>query len=388
MAKPTIRDTLLVLAVCTLDVLFFSTFGGDLGQLGDGDLSSLGLLGYAALGCVALLWRRHAPAAVFGALLLHSVLGTLLVSGYQPVLGLLVALYSVGAHAPRRFAWLIAPATGSFAVVAANEAWLRRDESNPVTTLVGLTLFYALLSTGVWALGLLAGRSRRRLADSEQRRLGEARAAVDAERQRISRELHDIVAHAVTVMVLQAAGARKVLRADPERAADALTQVEELGRQAMSELRRMLAVQGLAGHGHSGPDGAEAEHQLGLDDLSALMERVRATGVPVELVVEGRPQPVDPSVGLAAYRTVQESLTNVAKHAGGAATVTLRWSEGLRVQVTNAAPVQRPGISATLSTGHGLLGLRERVAVVGGRLDAGPTDSGGFQVTALLPAGR
>ncbi len=373
-----VGDLLLAAAVGVLDILFFSTAGSNLAELGSGHLSAIWLIAYAALGAVALIWRRRRPVAVYWLVWLHAVVGTSFVHGYQPVLGVLVALYTVGAHQPRHQAWLIAPTVAPFAVIAANEAWLA-EPGRRVAVFTGLAAFYALFSAGIWALGYWTGLSRRRLAEAQRLRELEARLAVAGERERISRELHDIVAHSVTVMVLQAAGAQRVVHTDPQRAADALGQVEACGRQAMSELRRMLALHGAANEAGAG--------QPGLADLGELVEGVRRSGVPVEVMVEGEPQQVDPSVELAAYRTVQEALTNAAKHAGAgtATTVRLMWTDDLVVKVTNASPRQVPATSRTLSTGHGLLGLRERVAVVGGRLEAGHSDEGGYQVTVNLP---
>ncbi|GIH01992.1 two-component sensor histidine kinase [Rhizocola hellebori] len=370
-------DLLLAIAICLLDVFFFSTAGSNLAELGAGDFAPVWLVGYAALGAAALIWRRRSPVAVYAIVWVHAVVGAALVHGYQPVLGMLVALYTVGAHRDRRLSWLIAPTVVPFSIIAVNEALYSETEAKALT-FIGLVAFYTLFISGVWALGYWTALSRRRLAESQRMREVEAQLAVAQERARLSRELHDIVAHSVTVMVLQSAGAQRILRTDPQRAIDALTQVEATGRQAMSELRRMLALQG--------PDG-EAQAHPGLDDLGDLVDGVRRTGVPVEMVVEGEPKPVDPSVGLAAYRAVQEALTNAAKHAGvgAATTVRLMWTDDLVVRVTNAIPLQAPSTSRALSTGHGLLGLRERVAVVGGRLEAGHRDEGGYQVTVSLP---
>jgi signal transduction histidine kinase len=276
--------------------------------------------------------------------------------------------------------WLIGPAVVPFSIIAANEAW-NSDEQRRVLVFTGLVAFYTLFSAGVWALGYWTALSRRRLAESQRLRQVEAQLAVAHERARLSRELHDIVAHSVTVMVLQSAGAQRIIRTDPQRASEALTQVEATGRQAMSELRRMLALQGTdaEAQGHA--------QQPGLDDLGDLVDGVRRSGVPVEMVVEGEPRQVDPSIGLTAYRAVQEALTNAAKHAGvgAATTVRLMWTDDLVVRVTNAVPLQAPATSRALSTGNGLLGLRERVAVVGGRLEAGHQGDSGYQITVSLP---
>ncbi|MEV4416094.1 histidine kinase [Catellatospora sp. NPDC049609] len=369
-------DALPALLVWLLDLMLFSTAGADLGEAGGGP--SWWLVGYVGLGALALAWRRRAPVAVFAWTWVHAVVGCALVPGYLPVLALLVALYTVGAYLPRRMAWLVGPALVPYGVIAANGAWLAAPPRQ-AATFIGLLLVYALFVGGVWAVGRWAGTSRRRLAAAEEQRAVAARAAVAAERTRISRELHDIVAHTVTVMMLQAAGAGKVMAVQPERAQAALGQIEELGRQAIAELRRMLAVLSTAAD-------AETGTQPGLGDLDELLHRMRATGMPVELVVEGEPRPLDPSVGLAAYRTVQEALTNIAKHQGGEApaAVRLAWGDELLVQVTGRgrAATARPA----LSTGHGLLGLRERIAVTGGTLEAGPTGDG-FTVAATLPTG-
>ncbi|GIF97807.1 sensor histidine kinase [Catellatospora citrea] len=371
------QDTALALAVWLLDTALFSTAGADLGAA-RGGRSTLIIAGYVALGAVALIWRRRAPVAVFAWLWLHAVIGSVFVAGYLPTLPLMVAVYTVGAHLSRRRAWLIAPALVPYGVLAANGAWLE-PPSRQAATFVGLLLAFSLLVGGVWALGRWAGASRRRLAAAEQQRVASAHAAVAAERARISRELHDIVAHTVTVMMLQASGAGRIMATRPEQARAALTQIEELGGQAMAELRRMLAV--LAADAP-----AEAAAQPGLGDLDELLVRMRSAGMPVNLVVEGEPRQLDPSVGLAAYRTVQEALTNIAKHKGGdvPAVVRLVWADELLVKVTDKGAAELP--RSPLSTGHGLLGLRERVAVAGGRLDAGPTGDGGFEVSAALPA--
>lgn len=372
----------LALAVWVLDVLFFSTAGSDLAQVGPGHLSPIWLIGYAALGAAALIWRKRAPLLVFGIVWLHALVGTTLVPGYQPVLPVLVAVYTVGAHCPRQRAWVIAPAVLPSVVVAVNEASKVAQESStsPVPVFLGLLGVFGLLAAGVWALGYWTALSRRRLAESQRMRKVEAELAVAQERNRISRELHDIVAHTVTMMVLQAAGAQRILRTDPERAEQSLGQVSELGRTAMNELRRMLSLT-------QPTPGSEAEPSVTLDDLDTLLDRVRGSGVTIGFTQQGTPRRIDASVALAAYRTVQEALTNTAKHAGPAASAEVRlvWTDDLLVEVVDAGTAQPPATSKELSTGRGLLGLRERVSIVGGRLDAARSDSGGFRVAAVLP---
>jgi len=391
------RDALLAVAVWVLDLALFSTAGTDLANAGAGT-ATLVLIGYAGLGATALLWRRRHPVPVFGLVWVHAMVGSTLIAGYQPVLCGLVALYTVGAYAALGRAWLIAPALVPFLVIAANEAWLagRADADRRTAVFLGVGLVYTLVVSGIWALGRWAGTSRRRLADAERRRVAEAGRAVAAERARISRELHDVVAHSVTVMLLQAGGARRVLTADPDRAATALGHIEEAGRQAVDELRRMLAVlvpddSAPTEAGASGtPDPADSQAGLpGLAEIDDLVARMRDTGLQVALTRDGTPRQVAPSVGLAAYRTVQEALTNAARYAGthAAVEVRLRWDDDLLVEVRDDGPagaVPAAGDSR-LSTGHGLLGLRERVAVVGGELATGPVPAGGFRVAARLP---
>lgn len=413
----------LALAVWVLDVAFFSTAGADLAEVAPGNLSPVWLIGYAALGAAALVWRKRAPVLVFWVVWLHAMIGTTLVPGYQPVLPVLVAVFTIGAHYPERAlkqragiaamdpatvpdhlpgalfdrqmissrmperqydprqrAWVIAPAVLPSVVVAVNEAMSKPDR--PIPTFLGLLAVFTLLEAGAWALGYWTAVSRRRLAESQRLRKVEAELAVAEERARISRELHDIVAHTVTMMVLQAAGAQRILRTDPERAEQSLGQVAELGRTAMNELRRMLAM--------TQPSPAaepSQEPSVGLDNLDELLDRVRGSGVTIGFSQEGTPRRIDASVALAAYRTVQEALTNTAKHAGpqASAEVRLVWTDDLLVEVVDAGVAKAPALSKELSTGHGLLGLRERVSIAGGRLDAARRDEGGFRVAAVLP---
>ncbi|HZM80728.1 MAG TPA: histidine kinase [Candidatus Limnocylindrales bacterium] len=374
----------LALAVWVLDVAFFSTAGANLAEVAPGNLSAVWLIGYAALGAAALIWRKRAPLLVFGIVWLHAMIGTTLVAGYQPLLAVLVAVFTVGALCPRQRAWVIAPAVLPSVVSAVNEALKNAQEREPVPTFLGLLAVFTLLAAGAWALGHWTAVSRRRLAESQRLRKVEAELAVARERERISRELHDIVAHTVTMMVLQAAGAQRILRSDPERAEQSLGQVAELGRTAMNELRRMLVMTQSA-------SASESEPSVGLDDLDELLDRVRGSGVTIGFSQEGAPRRLDASVALAAYRTVQEALTNTAKHAGPQANAQVRlvWTDDLLVEVVDAGPVQLtaqpPASSKELSTGHGLLGLRERVSIAGGRLDAARGDGGGFRVAAVLP---
>jgi signal transduction histidine kinase len=223
-----------------------------------------------------------------------------------------------------------------------------------------------------------ADRLRRAAAEHE----AATQRAIDAERARIAAELHDVVTHHVSMMVVQAGAARTVLGPSPAadeaaHATEALRAIESSGRTAIAELRTMLGL--LSPGGESGD--ATLAPSPGLADLDALIGRVSATGLSVELEVTGTPRPIPPGADLAAYRVVQESLTNVLRHAGQVPTlVRVKWGQNLLISVTDE------GRGGTGVPGRGLLGLRERLALYGGELAAGPRPVRGWQVRAVLPA--
>ncbi|BBH70417.1 hypothetical protein ACTI_71020 [Actinoplanes sp. OR16] len=245
------------------------------------------------------------------------------------------------------------------------------------------------------ALAVALRRARRRYDQAvgergwllERERESAARAAVDAERTRIAGELHDIVSHNVSVMVVQTAAAREVLRTMPDEALAALEAVERAGRDTMTELRHLLGLLNPAGaaDGDLGP-------QPTLDGLSALVDRIAFAGLPVEVRVSGDVRPLPSGVSATAYRIVQEALTNALKHgSGGKAEVTIRYApRALRVEVLTSGPSVLTGSGPALPSegaGRGLIGLRERVAVYGGDLDARRRLGGGYRVRARIPHG-
>jgi signal transduction histidine kinase len=215
------------------------------------------------------------------------------------------------------------------------------------------------------------------LHEQLERRAAEA---AEAERARIARELHDVVAHHVSVMTVQAGAVRRVLKPDQEREREALVSVEETGRQALTEMRRLLGVLKQEG------EAPALAPQPGMETLEILLDQVREAGLPVELSVEGQPAKLPPGVDLSAYRIIQEALTNALKHAGPArAWVVVRYDEGnLILEVANDGDT---ATSANNDGGHGLVGMRERVAVYGGELESGPRPGGGYAVRARLPIG-
>jgi signal transduction histidine kinase len=340
----------------------------------------------AVIGYLPLVWRRRAPFLVFALVWLHSICAQLLVSGYRPTLAVLLALYTVAAtYGPVRS---LPAVLATFVVSGLSLA--AELVGYPAPARAGVlwagSLIYLLLDLSVWGVGVWVGRTRQDRAELLARRDRAAHEAVVAERDRIARELHDIVAHAVTVMVIQAAGARRVLVRDAQEAERALANIEEAGKQAMIELRRLLRV---LGQGPSQSEGSGWTPYPGLGQVDELVDRLRKAGLDVTVYRKGAPGRLDPSVDLAAHRIIQEALTNVLKHAGPGtrAVVELNWDRtALLLSVRDDGRQDRPSLPATLSTGHGLLGLNERVRAVGGGLVAGFPPEGGFEVRATLPA--
>ena len=234
---------------------------------------------------------------------------------------------------------------------------------------------------GLFVISAAAARhsERARLAEERARRSEEeARRAVDEERRRITRELHDVLAHSVSVMTVQASAVRRRLQPEQEREREALRTVEETGRQALSEMRRLLGIMREEG------EGAARAPQPGVATLRTLVEQVRSAGLPVELTVEGEPVRLPPGVDLSAYRIVQEALTNALRHGGNPAHawVAVRYGDDdVEIEVANDGRSESNGEA----TGHGLVGMRERVAMCGGELRAGPREGGGFRISARLP---
>ncbi|MFJ2774458.1 sensor histidine kinase [Streptomyces sp. NPDC087300] len=245
-----------------------------------------------------------------------------------------------------------------------------------------------------WVLGDSIRTRRAYLAQLEERadrlereREAQSKVAVAAERARIARELHDVVAHNVSVMVVQADGAAYVMDAAPDQAKKALETISGTGRQALAEMRRLLGVLRTGEPEESG----EYVPQPDVEQLDELIEQVRTAGLPVDYKVEGTPRPLPSGVELTAYRIVQEALTNTRKHGGenaGASVRLVYFDDGLGLLVEDdgkGAPHELYEDGGADGSGHGLIGMRERVGMVGGTLDAGPRPGGGFRISALLP---
>ncbi|MGX1541773.1 sensor histidine kinase [Streptomyces adustus] len=337
--------------------------------------------GLVVMSALPLVARRRYPLLAFG-VVAAAVLAVGDSVSWINVLTCSIAAYSAVALSRYRKRAMAA------LVVTAVLAGIAFRDSDPV--LPGWSSpAVVLLVVGVLASLVRLGRlrleaSRKRFTDLQQAQEKATRRAVEEERARIAAELHDVVTHNVSVMVIQAGAARKVMDAAPERSKQALLAVEAGGRAAMAELRHVMGL--LAGPAASADTPADGlEPQPGLGQLDALAERVRAAGTPVDLTVSLPPGPLPPGVELTAYRVVQEALTNTIKHAAGAdATVTIGFADSwLEIEVTDTGAVRdSPPVDGN---GRGLIGLRERLGLYGGELAAGPTSGGGYRVAARIP---
>jgi signal transduction histidine kinase len=332
--------------------------------------------GLVVLAGVILVLRRRRPVltllvttaatAVFS--LLGYVNGSVLVA---PVL----ALYAVASRVPPRRA--IAWSAGTLAVLT-----LVSTVNNPLGHFGGGVVLLPALVAAAHFAGVAAYNRRALLAAIRERARDEARRQVDAERLRIARELHDVVAHTMATINVQATAAVHVMADQPETAAEAMRAVKAASKEGLRELRAVLDVLRRV----DAPDGDGVAPAPGLDQLEGLVDRARQAGLAVTLTVSGRDQPLPTEVDLAAYRIVQESLTNIIRHAGPAtAAVAVAVQSGaVHVEVTDTGAGPADGGSP----GFGLLGMRERAASVGGTVEAGRGEHGGFRVTATLPVVR
>ncbi|MEY9993263.1 signal transduction histidine kinase [Streptomyces sp. V4I8] len=303
----------------------------------------------------------------------------------------LVIVYTVAATGAR-WASRLALAVGLCAAPVAQLRWPEQDSS--VLGTVALMIFTSVPFALAWVLGDSI-RTRRayyeqleeRATRLEKEREAQSKVAVAAERARIARELHDVVAHNVSVMVVQADGAAYVLDTAPDQAKKALETISSTGRQALAEMRRLLGVLRTGEH----QEGGEYVPQPDVEQIDDLVQQCRTSGLPVDFKVEGTPRPLPSGVELTAYRIVQEALTNTRKHGGpnaGASVRLVYFDDGLGLLVEDdgkGAPHELYEDGGADGEGHGLIGMRERVGMVGGTLDAGPRPGGGFRISALLP---
>lgn len=363
-----------------------------------GQVSGAGWLWFAALH-VPLVWRRRVPVVVFWAIVLVGLVWVGDgdgddVSGFSLLVVPMIALYTVARYRPRRHLW--APAA---LVVPFTIGWV--SNGGPwwdVVALAGLFAAAALLGVNLQTRRAYLAELEERAHRLERERDQQARLAAAAERARIAREMHDIVAHNLAVMVALSDGAAATTRAAPERAVGMMEKSSATGREALGEIRRLVGLlrdgeaEGAAASPAGAPAGAPAP-QPGLDDLDELVDQVRAAGVDVAVTQEGVPGDWGPGAGLTVYRVVQEALTNTMKHAGprARAQVRLRYSAGgVDVEIVDDGAGQPAGqpagtTSGRAAPGHGLTGMMERAASFGGRVDAGPCPGVGWRVRLHLP---
>jgi|SRR5579872_297837 len=328
---------------------------------------------------VPLIWRRRYPLFVFGAVVFGAIVAAT-DAQYVGFFCIMVAAYSVGAYGRHRLL--------SLAIFLATAAGVDIHYGGALPNLPNASGPFLILIP-FWIIGT-AMRTRQLRADAfeskaarlEREQEQAMAAALAEERSRIARELHDVVAHSVSVMVVQAGAARQVLTSSPEEAREALLAVEASGREAMGELRNLLGL--------LNQDGGEVDlaPQPGTDQLEALIQRVREAGLPVELRIEGEPVSLPVGLDLAAYRIVQEALTNALKYSGLARTqVVLDYRDGeLKLEILDDGPGGPAASRIDAPPGRrGLAGMRERVVMYGGRLEAGPRLERGYAVRAWLP---
>lgn len=363
--------------------LFVSALGSvTVWDAGDSAARPPDFWGYTLIGAqtLPLIWRRRAPISVLSL----TILGFVVDRGFNypgswAIFGMSVAIYTVGAQLEPRRSLLVGGVTIDVVLL-----W----------TAVGVFVYdvepLALLSE-IAFLGfpLLVGREsyhrQRRMVELEARairaeheREQRAAEAVANERVRIARELHDVVAHEMTVMTIQSAGARRILDTDPEQAAQAMTSAEAAGHRGLTEMRRLLGMLRTSDPKTTAP-------LPGLESLEELVEQMETAGLPTTLEITGESKDLPLGIDLNAYRIIQESLTNTLKHGGpnATATVSLRFSDDvLHVEVRDDG---RGASARPTPDGQGLVGMQERVALLKGSMQAGPRPGGGFRVAAKIP---
>ena len=344
----------------------------------DGVVTSLGLALVSVVLCLPHLWRRRHPLGALGATLIAACAQVAFSTPLLPAdVMLLLAVY----HVATRYRW-----RASLACMLLVVAWLLvaviphlgRDfiDVGQLGLLVVVTLWVWTWGTLVWTRREHVAGLRERAEQAERERETNARIAVSDERARIAREIHDIVSHSLSVVVVMSDGAAAKVDTDPDQAKEAMLRVRDTGRTALAEMRRMLGVLRNDEPGSHAP-------QPGVAQLDGLIAQSRAAGLPVTFTVTGEPTPLSQGAELTLYRVVQEALTNARKHAGPAARTTVDLAyrpDGVEVRVRDdgRGPAGETG-------GHGLAGMRARVATHGGTLATGPGRGGGFEVVAVLP---
>ncbi|QEU97904.1 sensor histidine kinase [Streptomyces kanamyceticus] len=352
---------------------------------GPGGLAFMVTLAVIASGALAL--RRRYPLAVL-CVVTAATLATPHSVMRLTFYAFVIAVYSAAVYSPSRVVTLAALPVAVVLVGTSGNSVTPIVPNEYIALLILVPMAVAAVGLRTWKLRTDEGRTR--LSALEREQAEALRGAVEHERARIARELHDVVTHNVSVMIIQAGAARKIMESSPGQASEALLAVEAGGRAAMTELRHVMGLLTMADEGPAADDGADPADaavdltpQPGLDQLESLVGRVRDAGLRVGLTVTGSPRPLPPGLELAAYRVVQEALTNTVKHAVGAsAAVTVDYGpELLRVEVIDTGGPPGAGTGG----GRGLIGLRERLAVHDGTLHSGRRLTGGYRVEARIP---
>lgn len=344
------------------------------------------LLGVSAL---ALVWRRSATVPM--ALVVSVVLAIVYAREYSTYVASigLPAVFAVAAYVEdRRRAWLLSLvmtaslfASASLTVIQVSGVYNKPDATSMLLTIIGAIAAGFFVRNRAELVLSTQARAERAEAD----RLAEAQRAVTRERLRIAREMHDVVAHGMSVMAVQASAAQQIVHAKPERAVELMASIEATGRESLTEMRRMLGVLRTEGDGE--PSAADLAPQPTLDDVETLVTSCSTSGIPTTLSIGGERRSIGAGLELAAFRVVQEALTNVLKHGGSAATAEVQINFGvdeLSLAITDTGSGVMVGESQS-PTGNGLVGMRERVEIYHGTITTGPRQGGGFGIEASLP---
>jgi signal transduction histidine kinase len=345
-----------------------------------------GILSFGML--IPLIWRRTHPELVFFAVSSVAALQWLTGIQLQPGnIGLLVALYAISVYGDTRLSRIALGIGGLGVLMAVSRYWSNSDWKQQVTVMVAL----GALVFGVWAFGerrrtrgLYVAQLEERAAQLERDRDRESKLAVSNERTRIAREIHDVVAHGLSIMIVQADGGLYAADQSPEAAKKALATIGDTGRASLTEMRKMLGL--LKQDEQNELDPNQPRPQPGVSSLPELIDNVREAGLNVAYDVTGEPRDLPALLGLTAYRIVQEGLTNTLKHAGPGARTSVSLDFGremLTVVVTDDG--RGGGVAPSSDPGHGLVGMRQRASVSGGTVSAGPKAGGGYEVIAKLP---
>ena len=376
-SDPRVVDSLVAAALLLFMIISIASKPAGSGQHPNDALAYLLALGLTLPYVAHRRYPVPALAVVLSSLLIYAAIGYAAFPGVSAF----VLLFAIALHSGRTLAAGAFLATAAALVIAT-----LLQPAGVVQTADALSI--ALATLVAWLAGENLRQRRNRWAALRERnemlereREERARQAVIAERLRIARELHDVVAHAMSVIAVQAGVGHHVAESQPREAQRSLAAIETTSRQALTEMRRLLGVLRQDGQARS-----EITPAPGLQDVPALISHVADGGLTARLQIQGAPLDIPPGVDLTAYRIVQEALTNAIKHGGPRADVMLAYTaDAISVEVVNDASAQRPRGPHAVAPGHGLIGMRERVAVFGGEFTASPRPGGGFRIAARLP---